>query len=40
MLAHFSTSSAAEEVRKRVAIPAFTSPNSAVQLMKSLIAGQ
>jgi Asp/Glu/hydantoin racemase len=39
MLAHFSTSTAAEAVRRRVGIPVLTSPSSAVRQMKSLVMG-
>lgn len=38
MLAHFSTSRAAEAVRKVVDVPVLTAPDAAVDLMKQLIA--
>ncbi|PWL18400.1 arylsulfatase [Falsochrobactrum shanghaiense] len=40
MLAHFSTSRAAEEVRRAIAKPVFTAPEAAVKKMKSLILEQ
>ncbi|WP_428032842.1 aspartate/glutamate racemase family protein [Ancylobacter sp.] len=38
MLAHFSTSRAAEAVRKAVDVPVLTAPEAAVDLMKQLVA--
>lgn len=38
MLAHFSTSRAAEAVRKVVDVPVLTAPDAAVDLMKQLVA--
>ncbi|WP_176079830.1 aspartate/glutamate racemase family protein [Paraburkholderia tropica] len=38
MLAHFSTSRAAESVRSRVSVPVLTAPDAAVQQMKALVA--
>ncbi|MFG1349381.1 aspartate/glutamate racemase family protein [Xanthobacter autotrophicus] len=38
MLAHFSTSSAAEAVRKAVDVPVLTAPEAAVDLMKQMVA--
>ena len=40
MLAHFSTSRAAEQVRTEVAVPVFTAPEAAVMRMKSLLSGE
>ncbi|SNB63380.1 Asp/Glu/hydantoin racemase [Arboricoccus pini] len=37
MLAHFSTSRAAEAVRAKVAIPVFTAPDAAVQRLQTLL---
>jgi hypothetical protein len=37
MLAHFSTSAAAEAVQARIPLPVLTAPRSAVQQMKCLI---
>lgn len=39
MLAHFSTSRAAEDVRRAVDRPVFTAPEAAVKRMKSLVEG-
>lgn len=39
MLAHFSTSRAAEHVRSRVKVPVLAAPESAVMRMKTLVAG-
>lgn len=39
MLAHFSTSRAAEQVRDRVKIPVLTAPEAAVMRMKRLVEG-
>jgi hypothetical protein len=40
MLAHFSTSRAAADVRRRTAIPVLTSPDTAVAKLKRLITGK
>jgi len=37
MLAHFSTSRAAEEVRRKVDRPVLTAPDAAVMRMKTLV---
>jgi hypothetical protein len=37
MLAHCSTSSALDAVRRRIAIPVLTAPGSAVRLMKARV---
>jgi Asp/Glu/hydantoin racemase len=39
MLAHFSTSRAAEHVRSEVKVPVFAAPEAAVMRMKSLVGG-
>jgi Asp/Glu/hydantoin racemase len=39
MLAHFSTSRAAERVRSEVDVPVFAAPEAAVMRMKSLLGG-
>lgn len=39
MLAHFSTSRAADLVRKAVSVPVFTAPDAAVERMKQLVLG-
>jgi Asp/Glu/hydantoin racemase len=39
MLAHFSTSRAAEQVRSQVEVPVFAAPEAAVMRMKSLLGG-
>lgn len=39
MLAHFSTSRAAEKVRAAVTVPVFTAPDAAVTRMRELVAG-
>ncbi len=39
MLAHFSTSRAAERVRARIAVPVLTSPDAAVVRMREMVAG-
>lgn len=40
MLAHFSTSRAAEAVRKAVSVPVLTAPHAAVDRMRALIEGR
>jgi Asp/Glu/hydantoin racemase len=39
MLAHFSTSRAAERVRARIAVPVLTSPDAAVVRMREMVTG-
>jgi hypothetical protein len=39
MLAHFSTSRAAERVRSEVQVPVFAAPQAAVARMKTLVDG-
>ncbi len=40
MLAHFSTSRAAEAVRQTMSVPVMTAPHAAVDRMRALVAGQ
>jgi hypothetical protein len=39
MLAHFSTSRAAESVRAEIEVPVFAAPEAAVTRMKTLVGG-